>query len=157
VALAGKSKSWSKTLQTLENAMHSEPGSFGKIFIASWIEKLVANSLHLCTVILEVGAVAYFELKFHEIVSSLQIYSTTSIWSWHVTPLHAFMINSWKFLYIRLPGWLNRKHSSAFGDRLTFPPSTALQRTNQNANNFRFYEAIWGGLQTNLLEMICSR
>ena len=86
----------------------------------------------------QMGAVAYFEFKIHEIVSCLQISSTVSTWSWYAVPLHAFKINSWKFLYSRLLGWLNKKRP-AFGERLTFPSLRALQHTNQNAKPFPVY------------------
>jgi len=45
--MADKTKIWSKTFQTPENAILSvsETVSFHKIFIASWTEKLVAKSL----------------------------------------------------------------------------------------------------------------
>ena len=69
----------------------------------------------------QMGAAAYFEFKLHEIVSALQISSTISTWSWYAMPLHAFKINSWKFLYTRLPSWLNRKRSSTFGEKAKLP------------------------------------
>jgi len=43
--IAGKTKNWSKTFQTPENAV-AETGSFDKIFISLWIEKLAANSFY---------------------------------------------------------------------------------------------------------------
>ena len=136
-------KSRPKGLQTPENALISETGSFGKIFMTSWIEKLLANPLQAssqsdfrsgscsqgrneggrgaqfpgpqltmgppkstnnvtripiffehggtklasctgCDNLVTPLAVPYFELKLHEIVSSLQISSTVSTWSWYM-------------------------------------------------------------------------
>jgi len=62
--MSGKTKSKPETFQTLENAMVSE---IRQIFMALWLEKLVANSLQT-SVVSEVGAVALFEVMFRKIV-----------------------------------------------------------------------------------------
>ena len=64
-----KTKSKPKTFQTSEKAMLSETDSFDKIFMALWIEKLVANSLQTSTEGFEKWElVAYFEFKLRKIV-----------------------------------------------------------------------------------------
>ena len=67
--VSAKTKSKPETFQTPENAMRSETDSFDKIFMALWIEKLVASSLQTSTEGLEKWElVAYFELKLRNIV-----------------------------------------------------------------------------------------
>jgi len=67
--VSAKIKSKPKTFQTPENAMRSETDTFDKIFMALWIEKLVANSLQTSTEGFEMWElVAYFEFKLRNIV-----------------------------------------------------------------------------------------
>ena len=67
--VSAKTKSKPKTFQTPEIAMLSETDSFDKIFMALWIEKLVANSLQTSTKGSEKWElVAYFEFKLRNIV-----------------------------------------------------------------------------------------